>query len=131
MTQQFASGRARDGRSPCGPTQLQLSANGLPQLGDAGFALDLFAAPTSAPVAIAAAYAAGRVSLFGCTLLVDPDIATFFSSTAATGAVSWPLPVPAQPSQIGTDLYFQGAALSNIAPNGFVLTAGVRLAIGL
>ncbi|MBL8752033.1 MAG: hypothetical protein JNK15_01925 [Planctomycetes bacterium] len=117
--------------SPCGPTQLQLSANGLPQLGDAGFALDLFAAPTSAPVAIAAAYAAGSVSLFGCTLLVDPDIATFFLSTAATGAVSWPLPVPAQPSLIGADLYFQGAALSNIAPNGFVLTAGVHLAIGL
>jgi hypothetical protein len=110
---------------------LQLAANSLPQLGNAGFGLELVGIGPNAPAAIVGAAQPASVPLFGCTLLVAPGVATALVTSSATGLASVPLSVPNTASLLGADFYFQGAALQPTSANGFQLSAGLSIVLGL
>ncbi|MGB3969718.1 MAG: hypothetical protein WBO45_23485, partial [Planctomycetota bacterium] len=105
-------------------------ASGLPVLGNQAFALDLVRAPANALVAIAGADAPAALPLSGCTLLVAPGQATVALTASPLGTAQVPLPVPTTATLLGVSFYFQGAALSSTASNGFVLSAGLRVDLG-
>jgi hypothetical protein len=53
------------------------------------------------------------------------------ATCSTTGFASVPLSVPNTASLIGEDFYFQGASLQPTSANGFQLSAGLSIVLGL
>lgn len=113
----------------CG-SAIDLGADEWARLGAAGFGMQVVAAPAGALIALLAATHSVNVPIGGCTLLVAPDQAVVFAPASALGHAHVSLPLPANRAFLGLSLFFQAAALDAQAPGGFVLTRGVRVAIG-
>jgi hypothetical protein len=108
-----------------------LSPFGRAVLGNASFALDVYRAPPSAPLAYILAAELGGTPLGPCTLLVDPAQALIAPGAAnATGFASLPLAVPKLASLLGARFFAQAAAIDAAAPLGIALTAGVAVRCG-
>lgn len=116
--------------APCGPDPLTLTAAALPRPGTAAFAIEVTGVPPNGPVSIAGAEAPAALPFFGCTLLLARNQAGFLRFADAGGFVSFGLPVPPNPTLVGLSLWFQAAALAPSSPNGFTLSAGLRIDVG-
>jgi hypothetical protein len=115
---------------PCGPMPLQLTAASLPQPGASAFGLEVLGAPANGAVAIGGADGPASLPFFGCTLLLAPNQATAFRTASTTGFVQLALPLPPVPTLVGMSFWFQAAALAPTSPNGFTLSAGLRIDLG-
>jgi len=113
----------------CTASAPYLLGSELPDIGQATFALDVTLAPANGIVAIAAGNQSANVSVLGCDLLVQP-ITTALLVANAQGFASNSLPLPANPLLLGSDFYFQAAALDATAPNGITFSRGLRITLG-
>jgi hypothetical protein len=115
--------------SDCGAQAPTFGAASLPRVPDPSFALDVVGAPPNGLVAIAGDVASAVIPLAGCTLLVAP-IATALLTASPTGHAMLPMAIPAQPTLVGASVFFQAGTLVPANPNGFALSAGVRVDLG-
>lgn len=113
----------------CTTSAPQLLASELPDIGRAGFAVEVTFAPANGLVAIAAGNQSANQSVLGCTLLVQP-ITTALMVANAQGFVAQPLPLPANPALLGGEFFFQAAVLDATAPSGITLSRGLCITLG-
>ncbi|MCR9246851.1 MAG: kelch repeat-containing protein [bacterium] len=114
----------------CTVTAPELSANESPQLGAVDFAVEVSHAPASSFVALLGATGSANLTIGSCTQLVQPGQAVVLLPTSPVGFVAASLPLPSSPTFLGTELFFQAAALDASAPGGFTMSRGLRLGIG-
>lgn len=113
---------------PLGAPALTCAA---PQLGNAGFTLDLLHAPPFAPCAIGIAVGPRNLALgAGCTTYLPPSFAPSVAMGNAHGFASMRMPLPVDPTLRGLRFVAQGLALDPTAPLGVGLTAGLYLTLG-
>jgi hypothetical protein len=117
---------------------LVLATNGLPQLGNATFALLLNNVPAVSPVGL---FAFGStvvnpgvdltvVGMPGCFGYSSLDIGLFTGGLVASGTSSFPLPIPVVPALVGTALATQGLSFSLQTPLGLAASNGNALLLG-
>ncbi|MEM7205945.1 MAG: SGNH/GDSL hydrolase family protein [Planctomycetota bacterium] len=117
-----ASGGSRPVLGTTLQLQLTVIPGGLAKAGAVG-ASDATALGQPLPLSLTAA------GLTGCHLLVSPDLVV--PLPAAGSLATWPLPIPNQPSLVGTWFYLQGIAVQPPAnPAGVVLSNGGAARIG-
>ena len=117
---------------------LGLVANGLPQLGNTTFGLDLTNVPVVSPVGFVAAGTAPVnpgidltvIGMPGCFGYTTFDIGLFSSGPVVGGTSSFPLAIPAVLSLNGTVLAMQGVSLSRYTPSLLATSNGVTLTLG-
>jgi len=116
----------------CTPDAPSLGANQLPRLGSSNFAVELLYGPSNGIAALAGADAAlpTPVAALGCMLHVNPTQALALLFTGSNGSAEFYLPIPNQTALLNLDLYFQGATLSSVAPQGITLTRALRARLG-
>ena len=114
----------------CGATAPELTVTTWPQLGAAGFGIEVVRAPASTLVALVGAIQQASVPVGGCTLLVQPGQALVLLGTSPGGTATAAVPLPANPGLLGVNLFFQAAALAAAAPGGFVLSRGLQITAG-
>jgi len=115
-----------------------IGGNGLPTLGNAGFALTLWNAAPSAPAIYFLALNSASTPMGPCTVLVDLFGSLLLSGPSATtflGTATAPLPVPNLPALAGGVLHAQWAVLDPLGPipvaGGVALTAGLQITLGI
>jgi hypothetical protein len=117
---------------------LVLAANGLPQIGNANFALLLNNVPAVSPVGL---FAFGSVAVNpgidltvigmpGCFGYTNSDIGLFTGSLVASGTSTFPLGIPSTPSLSGASLASQGLSFSVATPLGLATSNGLSLVLG-
>ena len=80
-----------------------------------------------------AAFGSSNISLGPCRLLLDfPLLFLATPLTDAAGAASAPLPIPNDPSLVGTSLFFQWGVLDPVGPlfGSIAASRGLQVAIG-
>ena len=133
-----SSGTATATSFGAGCDGLSLGTNGLPQLGNASFALLLNGVPAVSPVGL---FAFGStainpgvdltvVGMPGCFGYSNLDVGLFTGGLVAGGTSAFPLPIPAAPSLTGTALAAQGLSFSALTPLGLASSNGVGLVLG-
>lgn len=116
------------GCSVTSPVPPVLDVNGLPSLGNLGFAVVASAAPKNAP-AVWILGSQGAVTGIGvCVLRVAPPFVTVAATTTATGTATLPLPLPNSAALLGLSLHAQGSFVDG---SGLALTQSLRLIVGL
>lgn len=114
---------------------LALAANGLPQLGNASFALLLSGVTAASPVGV---FAFGStavnpgvdltvIGMPGCSAYTSLDIGLFTGSLVANGVSTFPLAIPNNPALTGSVLASQGVAFSAATPLGLAASNGLLL----
>jgi hypothetical protein len=119
----------------CGGSTLPVaSANGLPTLGNPGFAVTVSQAlPLSLAVPVGSEGSTNIPLGSGCQLLLDfPLVLLAAAPIDALGDASTPLPIPSIPALIGSSLFFQWAVLDPLGPflSTFSVSNGVQVQIG-
>jgi ELWxxDGT repeat protein len=85
-----------------------IGAAGLPELGNAAFAITVAGAQPASLAFLEASFASSRISIGGCRLLLAlPLIHVATPVTDALGAAIAPMPLPAEPTLGGLNLFFQ------------------------
>lgn len=110
-----------------------IAGNGLPQLGNAGFAIDLSHARPTAFAALGLALAPSQQVLDGCRILLALPFQTLpLRTTDAAGFARTPFPVPASPAYQGLQLFGQYAVFDPAGAllDGFALSEGLWLRLG-
>ncbi len=110
-----------------------LVALGRPTPGNAGFALDLAAAPTQALFLLGIDVARVQLPLgSGCTVEIAQAPALLLGTVDATGRARHTLPIPTSLAFRGVNLFAQAAVLdpANSPIGSVTLTAALRVAIG-
>jgi len=107
-----------------------LLASELPDIGRANFALHVTSAPSNGLVAIAGADQPANLPVAGCTMLVQPGVASALLVANANGFAQLPMPLPANQALLGADFYFQAGALDSTAPAGITMSRGLRITLG-
>jgi hypothetical protein len=116
---------------------LVLGATGVPQLGNAGFALVLSNVPAVSPIGL---FAFGSLAVNpgvdltvlgmpGCFAYTNLDIGLLTGSPVAAGTSTFALPIPNNPALSGAQLASQGASLSVATPLGLATSNGLALLI--
>lgn len=113
----------------CGVRAPQLGVRTWPRLG-AAFGVECTENDATAPVVFVGAFAPANVGVGGCTLLVAPGLMAAVRPSNAAGFAELAVPVPTWPGLLGLELYFQAASLRGSAPGGFVMSRGLRVAVG-
>ncbi len=111
-----------------------IAATGLPQLGNAGFAIRLTQALPSTLAVLVTSEGSTNINLGGCYLLLDLPIVfgpTF--ATDAAGQVNVPLPIPNNPALVGYSLFCQWAVLDPAGPllGALASSNGLQAQIGI
>ena len=75
--------------------------------------------------------AAATINIAGCTQLVQPGQAVVLLQASPNGFATVPLPLPTSSTYLGVDLFFQAAALDATTPNGFTLSRGLQITLGI
>lgn len=113
--------------------QPQIGALGVPQLGNAAFAITCAQAMPNSITVLAASLGSTNILFDGCRVLVDLPI-TIWSNplTDATGHAVGPFPIPNDPTMLGDNLYFQYAVLDPIGTvlGLFTLSNGLQIQLG-
>lgn len=117
---------------------LVLAANGLPQLGNAGFALLLNNVPATSPVGLFAFGASvvnpgidlTFIGMAGCFGYQTADIGIFTGGFVVSGTSSLPLPIPSTTSLAGAAFASQGLSFSLATSLGLASSNGVSLVLG-
>jgi ELWxxDGT repeat protein len=125
------------GQSNCpgtGGNTPRISSHGLPQLGNAAFALDVADARPGSLAFAGVSFAPTSISLGQCRVLVAPTIVSLPAVlTDPVGFARTPLAIPAHPSYAGLQLFAQYAVLDpqGALLGGLALSGGLRLRLGL
>ena len=110
-----------------------LSAVGLPTSGNSVFGTQISNTISFAPWLIGLAVANAETALnASCTLYLADPISFILQFTNATGQGTFNLPIPATPSFLGFEVFFQGAVFdpNGLYPPGIALSNAVRIRIG-
>lgn len=115
--------------SACAADAPRLAANRWPDLGTAGFALELSLLPAGGFAALVGATQTANFTAFGCPVLVDTTQALVLLSASPAGTAALPLPLPAAPWLQGVPLFFQAATTSPVTPSGITTSRGLRVVL--
>lgn len=118
---------------------LTLTANGVPYLGNAGFALDTTNVPNLAPVGILffgdsqlPGVDLGSIGAPNCRGYTNANLTSLtFPVTLPAGTGSLPLPIPTTAALVGLTLTCQSAAFSLATSLGLVTSNGTSFTLGL
>jgi hypothetical protein len=108
-----------------------IDAQGVPSVGNLGFATRITAVPQGAVTLLA--YGSGSVSvpLSGtCTQLIGPVLAADLTIAGDGGVSTFPLAIPPVPAFLGYQVFEQGVALDPAVTAGFVVTRGLQIQVG-
>jgi hypothetical protein len=116
---------------------LTLSTNGLPLVGNAGFAYDVTFVPAVSPVGIlffgdtaTPPVDLGFLGMAGCRGYTNANLVSV-TFPVAGGTGTQPLPIPAVTALVGTDLVAQAVAFSLATQLNLVTSNGTQIEIGL
>jgi hypothetical protein len=120
-----------------GGAGLALSANSMPFLGNAGFALVTTNVPSLAPIGVTFFGDGAFVPPLDLTFLGMPGCFAHTNGNLASGAFavvngtgSIPLPIPGNAGLVGLSLTCQSLAFSSATPSGLISSNGTRFTIG-
>ncbi len=125
----------------CGPT---LTANGVPGIGRA-LPMTLSGLPANTGLAMCAFGTSNTlfmgaplplplhfINADGCWLLMDAAVVSAYPMAIAGGSATTSVPVPAQQSLIGFELFTQGWLFApGASPSGLLFSGGLRLIVGI
>ncbi len=120
-----------------GCSDLVLGANGVPQLGNASFALLLSNVNAVSPVGLFAFGSSAlnpgidltAIGMPGCAAYQSLDIGLLTGSATTNGVSTFPLPIPNSPALTGSQLAAQGVAFAVTAPLPLAASNGVLLVL--
>jgi hypothetical protein len=109
-----------------------IGGNGLPQIGNPGFGINVQNGLPSSIALLAAGISSANIPVGPCTVLVAPPWATLALPLDASGTGSTPLPIPNSPQLAGVLLYAQYLVIDpNGAFLGFAsLSNGLEMLVG-
>ena len=107
-----------------------IAAQGMPTLGNRRFRIWVSGKSNRSAVLLCSSIQ--RASNNTCQVQIGAPSATFFARLSDRGDASIPIPMPAQPSLIGTELFFQALISEPLSPivGSFAMSQGLRVRIG-
>ena len=82
-------------------------------------------------MAVLVSGAAGSLPFAGCTILVDLTLPAVLPGVANPGGFfTQPIPIPANPIFLGSQVFAQAMVVDGAAPGGLAMSAGLALTLG-
>lgn len=117
-------GTACDAQAP------RLGARTWPEPGNAGFGIDVVAAPPLAAFLLGGSFTSATSPFGPCTLRLGAPLVVVLGTADAVGFASRVIPVPPQPALVSVQCVFQAAVFPPTSQGGLSLSAGLRVVVG-